>query len=79
MESDYYIHVDQFGEEHIIEESTPEEIVEEFRKLERGNEIRVIWHLVDSMKRNYEWGNNEMAEVYYEADVSVIKDKLASE
>ena len=79
MERDYYIHVDQFGEEHIIEERTPEEIVEEFRKLERGNEIRVIWHLVDSMKRNYEWGNNEMAEVYYEADVSVIKDKLASE
>lgn len=42
MERDYYIHVDQFGEEHIIEERTPEEIVEEFRKLERGNEIRVI-------------------------------------
>lgn len=79
MERDFYIHIDQFGEEHIIEERTPEEIVKEFRKLEQGNEIRVIWHLVDSMKRNYELGNDEMAEVYYDAVVSVIKDKLAKE
>ena len=79
MERDYYIHVDQFGEEHIIEERTVEDIVKEFTTLYNGNPIRTIWGLVDFMKSNYEQGNDEMAEMYYNAVVSVIKDKLASE
>ena len=79
MEKDFYIHVDQFGEEHIIEERTVEDIVKEFTTLYNGNPIRTIWSLVDFMKSNYEQGNDEMAEMYYNAVVSVIKDKLASE
>jgi hypothetical protein len=38
-----------------------------------------MWGLVDSMKMHYENGNNELAEVYYEAIVSIIKEKLATE
>ena len=79
MERDFYIRIDQFGEEHIIEERTVEDIVKEFTTLYNGNPIRTIWGLVDFMKSNYEQGNDEMAEVYYNAVVSVIKDKLASE
>lgn len=79
MERDFYIHIDQFGEEHIIEERTVEDIVKEFTTLYNGNPIRTIWGLVDFMKSNYEQGNDEMAEVYYNAVVSVIKEKLASE
>ena len=79
MEKDFYIHIDQFGEEHIIEERTVEDIVKEFTKLYIGNPIRTIWSLVDFMKSNYGQGNDEMAEMYYNAVVSVIKDKLASE
>ena len=79
MEKDFYIHIDQFGEEHIIEERTVEDIVKEFTTLYNGNPIRTIWSLVDFMKSNYEQGNDEMAEVYYNAVVSVIKEKLASE
>ena len=79
MERDFYIHIDQFGEEHIIEERTVEDIVKEFTTLYNGNPIRTIWGLVDFMKSNYEPGNDEMAEVYYNAVVSVIKEKLASE
>ena len=79
MEKEFYIHIDQFGEEHIIEERTVEDIVKEFTTLYNGNPIRTIWSLVDFMKSNYEQGNDEMAEMYYNAVVSVIKDKLASE
>ena len=79
MEKEFYIHIDQFGEEHIIEERTVEDIVKEFTTLYNGNPIRTIWSLVDFMKSNYEQGNDEMAEVYYNAVVSVIKEKLASE
>ena len=79
MERDFYIHIDQFGEEHIIEERTPDEIVKEFRKVEHGNDMRVLWDLMGLMKTNYERGNDESAEVYYEAAVSVIKEKLATE
>ena len=64
MEKEFYIHIDQFGEEHIIEERTVEDIVKEFTTLYNGNPIRII---------------DEMAEMYYNAVVSVIKDKLASE
>ena len=79
MEKEFYIHIDQFGEEHIIEERTVEDIVKEFTTLYNGNPIRTIWSLVDFMKSNYEQGNDEMAEMYYNAVVSVIKEKLASE
>lgn len=79
MERDFYIHIDQFGEEHIIEERTPEEIVKEFRKVEYGNDMRVLWDLVGLMKTNYEMGNDEAAEVYYDAAISVIKEKLSTE
>ena len=64
MEKEFYIHIDQFGEEHIIEERTVEDIVKEFTTLYNGNPIRII---------------DEMAEMYSNAVVSVIKDKLASE
>jgi hypothetical protein len=31
------------------------------------------------MKKNYEEGNTEEAELYYEAVVTIVKDKLATE
>lgn len=79
MERDFYIHIDQFGEEHIIEERTPDEIIKEFRKVEHGNDMRVLWDLIGLMKTNYDQGNDEAAEGYFEAAVSVIKEKLAAE
>lgn len=79
MERDFYIHIDQFGEEHIFEERTPDEIVKEFREVEHGNDMRVLWDLIGLMKTNYEQGNDEAAEVYYDAAISVIKEKLAIE
>ena len=79
MEKEFYIHIDQFGEEHIIEERTADEIVKEFRNIEQSNDFKVIWDLVGLMKTNYEMGNDEAAEVYYDAVVSIIKDKLAAE
>ena len=53
MERDFYIHIDQFGEEHIIEERTPDEIIKEFRKVAHGNDMRVLWDLIGLMKTNY--------------------------
>lgn len=78
MERDFYIHIDQFGEEHIIEERTPDEIVKEFRKVEHGNDMRVLWDLIGLMKTNYEQGNDEAAVVYFDAAISIIKQKLAT-
>ncbi len=63
----------------MVDERAIEELVSQFNKMHHGNPIRTIWSLVDSMKKNYDEGNNEEAELYYEAIVSVIKDKLASE
>ena len=79
MEKDFYIIIDEWGEEHVIEERTADDIVREFTKLYHGNPIRTLWSLVDFMKSNYENGNDEMAEIYYEAIVSIIKDRLATE
>ena len=79
MERDFYIHIDQFGDEHSFEERTPDEIVKEFREVEHGNDMRVLWDLIGLMKTNYDQGNDEAAEVYYDAAVSVIKEKLATE
>lgn len=79
MEKEFYIHIDQFGEEHIIEERTADEIVKEFRNIEQGNDFKVIWDLIGLMKTNYEMGNDEAAEGYYDAAVCVIKDNLATE
>lgn len=62
-----------------MDERVVEDLVNEFNRLHHGNPIRTIWSLVDSMKKNYEDGNKEEAELYYEAVVSVIKDKLALE
>ena len=78
MERDFYIHIDQFGEEHIIEERTPDEIVKEFRKVEHGNDMRVLWDLIGLMKTIYEQGNDEAAVVYFDAAISKIKQKLAT-
>ena len=63
----------------MVDERAIEELVNEFNRLHHGNPIRTIWSLVDSMKKNYDEGNSEEAELYYEAIVSVIKDKLATE
>ncbi len=79
MERDFYIHIDRFGEEHIIEERTSDEIIKELKILEQGNDFKIIWHLVDSMKSNYEKGNDEIAEFYYNTIISVIKNNLTSE
>jgi hypothetical protein len=79
MEREFYIHIDQFGEEHIIEERTPDEIIKEFRKVEHGNDMRVLWDLIGLMKTNYEQGNDEAAVVYFDAAISIIKQKLAAE
>lgn len=78
MERDFYIIIDEWGEEHVIEERTVDDIINDFSKLHHGNPIRTIWSLVDFMKTNYDNGNDEVAEMYYEAIVSVIKDKLAT-
>ena len=78
MERDFYVHIDQFGEEHVYEEKTAEEIIKEFKKVEDNNDIRVIWDLVDFMKSNYDQGNDEVAELYYQAVISVIKENLES-
>jgi hypothetical protein len=56
-----------------------DEVITSYTKMHHGNPIRTMWGLVDSMKMHYENGNNELAEVYYEAIVSIIKEKLATE
>ena len=63
----------------MAEERTIDEIVSEHSRMCFGNPIRTIWSLVDAMKKNYEIGNDEDAEIYYEAVVSVIKEKMVSE
>lgn len=61
------------------EKRTADDIINEYQRLHHGNPIRTIWSLVDLMKKNYEEGNTEEAELYYEAVVTVVKDKLATE
>lgn len=63
----------------MAEVRTVDEIVNEYSRMCFGNPIRTIWSLVDAMKKNYEIGNNDDAEIFYEAVVSVIKEKMVSE
>lgn len=63
----------------MIDEQIVEGIVKQFIKLNHGNPIRTIWSLVNCMKKGYEQGNDEEANLYYEAVVNIIKEKLSSE
>lgn len=79
MEKDFYVVTNEWGEENVFEDRMIEDVVNEFSKLYHGNHLQVIWSLVDLMKSNYENRNDEAAELYYGAIVSVIKDRLAVE
>ena len=79
MEKDFYVVTDKWGEENVFEDRTIDDVVDEFSKLYHGNQLRIIWSLVEFMKSNYEHRNDEAAELYYEAIVSIIKEALASE
>ena len=79
MEKDFYITFNEWNEENIFEERTVENIITEFSKLYNGNPFKIIGLLVNFMKNNYEAGNDEIAELYYESVISIIKDNLSTE
>ena len=66
-------------EKIMMRKASIDEIINSYTKMHHGNPIRTMWGLVDSMKIHYENGNNELAEEYYEAIVSIIEEKLATE
>ena len=77
MEKNFYVVTNEWGEENVFEDRTIEDVVNEFSKLYHENHLQTIWSLVDFMKSNYENRNDEVAELYYGAIVSVIKERLA--